>query len=379
MASDLVLAGARVVLDDRIVDGAVAIRDGRIVAIDEGRVAAGETLNGDYLLPGLVELHTDHLESHYRPRPGVHWNPIAALQAHDAQVIGAGIVTVFDAIRAGDADGRPIGRDSLILAEAIAEARADDRLKADHFIHVRCEISSELLLSDAEPLFATGTVRLASLMDHTPGQRQFAQMEAYHRFYPETARLAPDDLAVYVADRLAEGTRVAAANRPAIVAMARDGGAILASHDDATPAHVADAAADGVAIAEFPTTVEAAAASRAAGMKVLMGAPNVVRGGSHSGNAAATDLAARGLLDILSSDYVPFSLLQAAFLLPEKVPAMDLAAAVRLVSRVPAETVGLTDRGAIEVGRRADLVRVRHRPGSVPVVRAVWREGVRVA
>jgi alpha-D-ribose 1-methylphosphonate 5-triphosphate diphosphatase len=379
MASDLVLSGARMVLDDRVVDGALVIRDGRIVAIDEGPARAGEDLDGDVLLPGLVELHTDHLESHYRPRPGVHWNPIAALQAHDAQVIGAGIVTVFDAIRAGDADGRPIGRDSLVLAEAIATARAEDRLKADHFIHVRCEISSELLLSDAEPLFATGTVRLASLMDHTPGQRQFARMEAYHRFYPETARLAPDALEAYVAERLAEGTRVANANRPAIVAMARHGGAILASHDDATPAHVAEAAADGVAIAEFPTTVEAAAASRAAGMKVLMGAPNVVRGGSHSGNAAATDLAARGLLDILSSDYVPFSLLQAAFILPERVPSMDLPAAVRLVSRVPAETVGLTDRGAIDVGRRADLVRVRYRPGTVPVVRAVWREGVRVA
>jgi alpha-D-ribose 1-methylphosphonate 5-triphosphate diphosphatase len=379
MASDLVLAGARVVLDDRVVDGAVVIRDGRIAAVDEGPARTGDDLDGDYLLPGLVELHTDHLESHYRPRPGVHWNPIAALQAHDAQVIGAGIVTVFDALRAGDADGRPIGRDSLELADAIATARAEDRLKADHFIHVRCEISSELLMSDAEPLFATGTVRLASLMDHTPGQRQFARMEAYHRFYPETARLAPDALEAYVAERLAEGTRVANANRPAIVAMARQGGAILASHDDATPAHVAEAAADGVAIAEFPTTVEAATASREAGMKVLMGAPNVVRGGSHSGNAAATDLAARGLLDILSSDYVPFSLLQAAFILPERVQSMDLPAAVRLVSRVPAETVGLTDRGAIAVGRRADLVRVRHRPGSVPVVRSVWREGVRVA
>jgi alpha-D-ribose 1-methylphosphonate 5-triphosphate diphosphatase len=376
---ETILTGARLVLDDRVVDGTVVVRDGRIAAIDEGRTAAGEDLGGDYLLPGLVELHTDHLESHFRPRPGVHWNPVAALQAHDAQVVGAGIVTVFDALRAGDADERPLGRDSLLLAEAISTARAEDRLKADHFIHVRCEISSKQLLADAEPLFSGGAVRLASLMDHTPGQRQFARLDAYHRFYPETARLSPAEQEAFVAERLAAAARVVAENRPAIVAMAKAGGAILASHDDATLAHVEEAAADGIAIAEFPTTVEAAAASRAAGMRVLMGAPNVVRGGSHSGNAAAGDLAREGLLDILSSDYVPFSLMQAAFILPETVPGMDLPAAVRLVTRVPADTVGLDDRGSILAGRRADLVRVRHTPGSVPVVRAVWREGVRVA
>jgi len=374
-----VLTGARVVLDDRVIDGTVVVRGGRIADIDEGRTTVGEDLGGDYLLPGLVELHTDHLESHFRPRPGVHWNPIAALQSHDAQVIGAGIVTVFDALRAGDADERPLGRDSLLLADAIASARAEDRLKAEHFIHVRCEISSQQLLADAEPLFSGGAVRLASLMDHTPGQRQFARLDAYHRFYPETARLSPAEQDAFVAERLAASARIVAANRPAIVAMAHAGGAILASHDDATLAHVAEASADGIAIAEFPTTVEAAAASRAAGMKVLMGAPNVVRGGSHSGNAAAGDLARLGLLDILSSDYVPFSLMQAVFLLPETVAGMDLASAVRLVTRVPAETVGLNDRGSIEPGRRADLVRVRHAPGTVPVVRAVWREGVRVA
>lgn len=377
--SEAILTGARVVLDDRVIDGTVVVRDGRIAAVDEGRTATGEDLGGDYLLPGLVELHTDHLESHFRPRPGVHWNPVAALQAHDAQVVGAGIVTVFDALRAGDADERPLGRDSLLLAEAIATARAEDRLKADHFIHVRCEISSQQLLADAEPLFEGGAVRLASLMDHTPGQRQFARLDAYHRFYPETARLSPAEQEAFVAERLAAAARIVAANRPAIVAMAKAGGAILASHDDATLAHVEEAAADGIAIAEFPTTVAAAAASRAAGMKVLMGAPNVVRGGSHSGNAAAGDLAREGLLDILSSDYVPFSLMQAIFLLPETVPGLDLPAAVRLVTRVPADTVGLDDRGSILVGRRADLVRVRHAPGTVPVVRAVWREGMRVA
>jgi alpha-D-ribose 1-methylphosphonate 5-triphosphate diphosphatase len=118
--------------------------------------------------------------------------------------------------------------------------------------------------------------------------------------------------------------------------------------------------------------------SRAAGMKVLMGAPNVVRGGSHSGNIAASDLAADGLLDVLSSDYFPLSLLHAAFKIADDIEGLALPEAVRMVSFNPAEAAGLYDRGAILAGRRADLVQVRGN-GAVPLVRAVWRQGRRVA
>src|SRR5581483_5567565 len=130
--------------------------------------------------------------------------------------------------------------------------------------------------------------------------------------------------------------------------------------------------------AEFPTTMEAARGLHQAGIDILMGAPNVVRGGSHSGNIAAVDLAREGLLDILSSDYVPSSLLMGALQLPKHVPAIDLAAAVRTVTKTPAEAVGLSDRGEIAVGKRADVIRV-HVARDIPVVRSVWREGRRVA
>ena len=139
-----------------------------------------------------------------------------------------------------------------------------------------------------------------------------------------------------------------------------------------------DAVGDRGSGAEFPTTMEAARGLHEAGIDILMGAPNVVRGGSHSGNIAAVDLAREGLLDILSSDYVPSSLLMAVLQLPRDVPAIDLAAAVRTVTRTPAEAVGLSDRGEIAVGKRADIIRV-HVGHGVPVVRSVWREGKRVA
>ena len=153
---------------------------------------------------------------------------------------------------------------------------------------------------------------------------------------------------------------------------------MLASHDDATVAHVDEAIAQGIRVAEFPTTVEAASASKGAGLGVLMGAPNVIRGASHSGNVSARTLAEQGLLDILSSDYIPFSLIQSAFFLGEVVEGISLPQAVAMVSKNPADAVGLTDRGVIETGRRGDLVRVRV-DEHVPVVRTVWREGRRVA
>lgn len=161
------------------------------------------------------------------------------------------------------------------------------------------------------------------------------------------------------------------------MALARDHGIPLASHDDTTLADVALSQDENVALAEFPTTREAAEASHAAGITVMMGAPNLIRGGSHSGNVAAQDLAADGLLSILSSDYVPASLLMAAFLLPERVPGIDLSQAIATVTANPARATGLDDRGRIAVGKRADLVRVRLAQG-VPVVRQVWRAGVRV-
>jgi alpha-D-ribose 1-methylphosphonate 5-triphosphate diphosphatase len=161
------------------------------------------------------------------------------------------------------------------------------------------------------------------------------------------------------------------------VALADKHGIPLASHDDTTAEHVAQSVRDGVAIAEFPTTFEAAEALHAAGVRVLMGAPNLIRGGSHSGNVGTAELANAGVLDVLSSDYVPASLLMAAFALPRAVPSMALPEAVRAASKTPAEAVGLNDRGEIAIGKRADLVRV-HIVRGLPVVRSVWRAGRRV-
>jgi alpha-D-ribose 1-methylphosphonate 5-triphosphate diphosphatase len=377
--TETVFSNARIVLPDEIVTGSLVLRDGKIAGIDAGASRAGEDMDGDFLIPGLVELHTDHLENHYRPRPGVFWDPLAALHAHDVQIAGSGITTVFDAVRIGSDNDLP---DMLAhareLVGAVRTGRDGGWLRADHFIHLRCELPSHDVVEHFDALANHPSTRLASVMDHTPGQRQFSSLDAYKRFYAKQMGRSPAELQAYLDARLAEHERYSAANRQAIVARARAMGIALASHDDATLAHVEQAEADGVAIAEFPTTLEAAAAAHEAGLAILMGAPNVVRGKSHSGNISATDLVAAGLLDILSSDYVPFAPLQAVFLLPRRIEGLDLPAALATVTANPARAAGLDDRGEIVPGKRGDLVRVAAQ-APLPVVRGVWREGQRVS
>ncbi|WP_274423575.1 alpha-D-ribose 1-methylphosphonate 5-triphosphate diphosphatase [Chelativorans sp. YIM 93263] len=379
MTHEMILNNARIVLADEIIEGSVAVRDGRIADISSGSRGNGKDMEGDFLIPGLVELHTDHLERHYAPRPKVRWNPVAAVLAHDAQIAASGITTVFDALRIGlDEDADVEAEDMRRLADAIEESVAADRLRADHFLHLRCEVSAPDCLDGFKLFEGDPHVKLASLMDHSPGQRQFTDLATYETYYRSKLKMSESDFRDFCERRMAESARNSSPNRRTISDTCREKDIILASHDDATAEHVDEAAADGVRVAEFPTTATAAQASKTAGMSVLMGAPNVVRGGSHSGNVSARELAEAGNLDILSSDYIPFSLVQAAFFLGDVVDGITLPQAVAKVSKNPAEAVGLQDRGLIEVGRRADLVRVRL-DDHIPVVRTVWREGRRVA
>lgn len=380
--NETVVDNAKIVLADRVIErGWIAFADGRIAEYGEGKGPAGsEDAEGDLIAPGLIELHTDHLEAHYVPRPKVFWDPIAAVVSYDGQLATSGITTVLDSLRVWREEGaEEIDGRAGTLAAAISAARDGNLLRADHFLHLRCEIPMPSVVEEAKELAGRPDVRLMSLMDHTPGQRQFRDEGKLRDYYRGKGGGKTDaELNVMFERRLAYQKAHFATNLRQIVALAQQHEIPLASHDDTTEENVADAIRDGVAIAEFPTTVEAARRLHEAGVDILMGAPNVVRGGSHSGNIAAVDLAREGLLDILSSDYIPSSLLMGALQLPKRVPAIDLASAIRTVTKAPAEAVGLFDRGEIAVGKRADLIRV-HVSHDVPAVRSVWRKGRRVA
>jgi alpha-D-ribose 1-methylphosphonate 5-triphosphate diphosphatase len=380
--SEIAIGNARIVLAERVIErGWIAVADGRIAGFGEGKAPAGSAdAGGDLLMPGLIELHTDHLEAHYVPRPKVFWDPIAAVVSYDGQLATSGITTVLDSLRVWREDGaEEVDGGAGLLAEAIASARDSGLLRSDHFLHLRCEIPMPDVVEEAKELIGRPDVRLMSLMDHTPGQRQFRDEGKLRTYYRGKGAGKTDaELDILFERRFAYQKAFAANNLRAIVALARAHEIPLASHDDTTEENVSEAILNAVAVAEFPTTMEAARALHRAGISILMGAPNVVRGGSHSGNIAAVDLAEAGFLDILSSDYIPSSLLMAALQLPRRVPAIDLASAIRTVTKRPAEAVGLGDRGEIAVGKRADLIQV-HVARDVPVVRCVWREGRRVA
>lgn len=378
MSKETVFKNARIVLEDEILNGAVVIRDGRIADISSGHSGIGEDFEGDYLIPGLIELHTDHLESHYSPRPGVRWGKIAAIQAHDAQVAASAITTVFDCLRMGsDEDGGFENGEMRDMADALATAGRENRLKADHLIHLRCEVSSSDVLDHFEAFEDDPQVRLVSLMDHAPGQRQFQTMEQYTLYYKTKRGLSDEAFANFVARRQEASALYSKKHRDVIAGACAERNITIASHDDATTEHVDEAIAYGVRLAEFPTSIEAARASHGAGMSVLMGAPNIVRGKSHSGNISARDLAMHGILDVLSSDYVPLSLVHAPFVLSDGEDGIPLPKAIAMVTSTPARTVGLDDRGRIAPGLRADIARIDRKEG-VPVVRSVWRAGQRV-
>ncbi|OYX00009.1 MAG: alpha-D-ribose 1-methylphosphonate 5-triphosphate diphosphatase, partial [Rhizobiales bacterium 32-66-8] len=193
-----VFANARIVLADEVLNGHVRVRDGRIVEIGTGAVPDGaEDLAGDYLLPGLVELHTDHVEGHLAPRPKVRWNPVAAVLAHDAQIAASGITTVFDSLRVWP-DRRAVGMDgdAPLLATALSEARAAGALRADHLIHLRCEVATDTVVEEAQAIMDAHDVRLISLMDHTPGQRQFATIDQFRSYYKKKSGITDDEMDV---------------------------------------------------------------------------------------------------------------------------------------------------------------------------------------
>ncbi|EJO93611.1 phosphonate metabolism protein PhnM [Ectopseudomonas mendocina DLHK] len=380
MSSEQILSNARIVTAEREFLGTLLLRDGLIAAVDEGasRLPQAQDLGGDYLLPGLVELHTDNLEKHMSPRPGVDWPSASAVLTHDAQIVAAGITTVFDALAIGDINPRGRRMQQLpAMIEAIAASEAAGQARAEHRLHLRCELCHPDALTIYRDLVEHPLVALVSVMDHSPGQRQFAKVEKYREYYMGKYHLGPAEMEEFLQEQIANSRQYSDRQRRAIVEDCHRRGISVASHDDATLAHVQESAGFGMAIAEFPTTLEAAKASHELGLKVLMGAPNVVRGGSHSGNIAAAELARHGVLDILSSDYYPASLLHAAWLLAGQDNDYDLPAAIATVSRAPARAAGLDDRGEIRVGLRADLVQARAH-GQQPVIQQVWRQARRV-
>ncbi|HLY88234.1 MAG TPA: alpha-D-ribose 1-methylphosphonate 5-triphosphate diphosphatase [Acetobacteraceae bacterium] len=377
MTDDTILTNAVLVLPDAMLHGTMVICGDTIADIQPHRSSAlaAHDMDGDYLIAGIVDTHTDNLERQVLPRSLARWPSRSAMVAHDAQCAAAGVTTVFDALCLGDLgfdkDRIRTFQEGVIDLDVLTEA---DLLKAEHFLHLRCEVPALDMLELFDSVADHTLVRMVSLMDHSPGVGQYANLDFYRAL---RRRGGLDD--EYIERRILElqeqRQRTRIPHRRALLDRIAARNIAIASHDDRTEEEIAENAADGIDISEFPVTMEAARAAKAAGMQVIAGAPNIVRGGSHSGNVAAADLLENGAVDAFASDYVPNSLVEAAFHCAQRI---GLPEAIALVTENPARLAGLDDRGRLEPGQRADVARVRLHEG-LPVVRQVWRAGERVA
>ncbi len=377
MNNETIFTNAVLVLPDSTLQGTIVLHDARIADVQSGRSAtpSAQDLDGDFLIAGIVDTHTDNLERQVQPRALARWPSRSAMVAHDAQCAGAGVTTVLDALCLGDLgfDKERIRtfRDGVVDLDALADA---DLLKAEHFLHLRCEVPAHDMLALFDTVADHARVRMVSLMDHSPGVGQYANLDFY-RALRRRGGLDDEFIERRIVELQTQRTHTRLPNRRALLDRVAGRGIMLASHDDRTAEEIAENAADGITISEFPVTMIAAQAAKSAGMQVIAGAPNIVRGGSHSGNVSAADLLEVGAVDAFASDYVPNSLVEAAFQCAQRI---GLPAAVALITDRPARLAGLPDRGRLVPGQRADMVRVRVHDG-LPVVRQVWRAGERVA
>lgn len=362
-------------------DATIVVEDGVIASIAERGPAPSGALDGRgrLCLPGFVDTHSDGLEKELQPRPGVRFPMDFAVRSFEGRVRAAGITTMFHGV--GFEDDHDYGR-TVVLAnefcDALESLAASGHALVDHRILYRLDARDPAglaalvrRLSDRRP---DGALPLVSFEDHTPGQGQYADRAAFERYLSGTKKMTPDAARERVDALIAERAEFWTYRQRAIpwLTHAAAGGEIrLMAHDPASAADVAEAAGWAAAIAEFPTTVEAARAARDHGLRTVCGAPNVLRGGSHSGNVAAEELIALGLCDGLASDYLPSTLLGAVAALVHR-GTCSLPAALALVTSGPADTVGLPDRGRLVVGARGDLVLARL-DGPLPAISSVLR------
>lgn len=370
------------VLPDRVIEGGwLLIENGVILDLGEAATCPGpgpHAIDGkaSLLLPGLIDLHCDAIERLVEPRPNVHFDLSIALQEADYRLAGCGITCEFHAVTLDDGEFGVRTKDLVHhLSQMIRENGGDYLIR--HKLHARLELSSTSGCEIGLSMIEQRACALVSLMDHSPGQGQFPTEELFRQYIAFSTQFSDGEI-----DELMEWKRSQLIHVPErierVTSAARAAGLAIATHDDDTASKVEQWPALGVSMSEFPTTMEAAQRAHELGLAVCMGAPNVVRGCSSSGNLSALAGIQAGVVDILCADYHPFSMLNAAFTLAQQ-QIVSLPEAVRMLSLNPARAAHLEqDYGSLEPGKVADLILVqwtRRGTSSVPRVQRVFLGG----
>jgi alpha-D-ribose 1-methylphosphonate 5-triphosphate diphosphatase len=361
-AESVAVVGGRVVTPDAVVEGGVRVEGDRVVNVGAVDADADTVVDADgrLVLPGLVDLHGDDIETHLHPRSGARMPPSMALASADRANLAAGITTKFHAI--SFEDDKDEGRSPELAATLTDAIAAADDLLADHRLHARCEVTQRRCVDAVLDVVENGDADLVSVMSHVPGKGQFRDVDAFKRYYENADERTVEEAEEMIAERTDISMATLRKRVDRVVTAAHDAGVVTASHDDENPTEVDRLSEAGVDITEYPITLETAERAADIGMTTAMGAPNLVRGESQWGNLSTADAIEAGVVDALVADYHPPSLLAGAFVdTGEPLPAR-----VRRVSAVPADAVDLTDRGRIADGARADLLIVD--PDPTPTV-----------
>ncbi len=378
-----ILRGGRIVTPDGILEEyEIHIKDGIISEIrPETTEETEHTLNlaSCYILPGLIDIHSDYIEHMAAPRPTAMLNIPLALRECERELISHGITTMYHSIslhQSTDFPDNPIRQPEQIdkLVSLISSSRVGLH-QIHHRFHARFEVDNFGMVEKIKCYIQNGDIHLISFMDHTPGQGQYRNMEIFRKTLKGyRAGITDSDVESLVKERQTkEKLSLNTLKELADLALAHD--VAIASHDDDTLTKLGLMKEMGVTISEFPITMEVAVEARRLGMHTVLGAPNILLGGSHSGNLSAEKAILEGAVDTLCSDYYPASMLHAVFQMHQRhnLPLSDL---VNLVSLNPARAVGIGDMtGSITVGKQADLVIVELLPDGYPFVRDVLVEG----
>jgi alpha-D-ribose 1-methylphosphonate 5-triphosphate diphosphatase len=363
----LVIRDVRVVTPTEVLtEAAVVVEDGRIAAItgDPPERPGLHAVNGNgrLLLPGFIDVHSDVIENAIQPRPGGRFPVDVALHELDKQLVACGVTSIYHCLCFLSSDEHPPFRSAEMTDYLIHQIHTlRGGFNARTCIHARYEVTNHEAFGDVETLVNGGLIDFLSLMDHTPGQGQFTNVDHFRSYYAEARGLSRDHVDRIIERRLDASGRVDWERLTRLAGLCRTHSIRMASHDDDSAAKVAAVNRLGVTLSEFPVNLEAAQAARHHGMLISLGSPNVLRGASLTGNLSGREALSAGLGDILCSDYAPMSLLHAAMQV-HREGILSLPQAVALITLNPARATG-TDRllGSIEVGKEADLVLVDDR------------------
>ncbi|WP_141504442.1 alpha-D-ribose 1-methylphosphonate 5-triphosphate diphosphatase [Paenibacillus luteus] len=370
----MIIANGKMILPDQIVEASVVVLNGRIAAIVEaakfteeewiGKYPGSEVIDAAnrYVLPGLIDIHCDAIEKEVQPRPNTLFPLNMALLEFERKLPVHGITTMYHSLSLGV--GLSLRGDHLLtgMVEEINSYRSK-RSVIRNRIHLRLEVSHLAGIPIVERFLRDNTIDYLSFMDHSPGQGQYREPGSFERYVMKNQGVSADEVRIIVEDLLERRKMVSKEQLKQLSRLASKQGIALASHDDDSLHKVNESVGLGVSVCEFPINLETATYATSKGLRVCVGAPNVVRGASHDKNLKAIDAIAANAAHILCSDYHPSSMLAAVFKLKNEGIAA-LPEAVRMASLNPAQALGAAgELGSIEPGKAADLIIVDHYDG----------------